>query len=1020
MKQYRLINNITGWIVFIIASMVYILTIEPTASFWDCGEFITAAYRLEVGHPPGAPFFMLMARFFTLFAANPQHVATMINILSATASGFTILFLFWSITHMAKKLVIKNEEYTPGKIAAVIGSGLVGALAFTFSDSFWFSAVEAIVFASSSLFTALVFWAILKWEEEADDKHATRWIILIAFLVGLSIGVHLLNLLAIPAMVFVFYFRKFKVSKKGIFYTSIIAVIILAAVMYGIIHGVIIAASWFELLFVNGFGLPYNSGVLFYIVILLGLIIWSLYYTYKRGKVILNTTLLAVTAILIGYSSYAIVVIRSVSKPPMAQNNPDNVFHLLYYLSREQYGDRPLLYGQYYNAVYDAENPVSKGSPKYIKKDGIYVISNYKQTYNYDSRFCTFFPRMYSDQEDHITEYKKWANIVGRPVKATNRNGEEETIYCPTFGENLKFFFKYQIGFMYLRYFMWNFAGRQNDLQGSGECTKGNWISGIRFIDQARLGPQDNLPDFITKNKGHNVYYMLPLLLGIIGLVYHYLRDKRNFTVIVLLFFFTGIAIVLYLNQYPLQPRERDYSYVGSFYAFAIWIGLGVLAIYEFLKKHIPELISAVAVTLICLLLVPRIMAKENWNDHDRSGRFTCRDFAYDYLNSCAPNSVLFTNGDNDTFPLWYAQEVEGIRTDIRVCNLSYLATDWYIDQMKRKAYDSDPVPFGMTSDQYVEGKRDYVPLYDKSKGYLNLKSAMKFVTSDNPKALRQVSEDDAINYIPSKNFCIPVDSAEIIRKGVLSKKDEKLIVDSIKWRIGKNYIMKNDLMILDLLANNDWNRPVYFAITVGSSNYLKLEDYFQIEGLAYRLVPIKTKSQAGHIGRMETEKMYDNMMHKFRWGGIDNPHVYLDENIQRMLMNFKSNLARLATQLYIENKKDKSKEVCDRCQQLMPNNLIPYNYFNAQIAEVYYNLSESNKANDIVKILADNANKELLYYFSLDKERISWIQEDMERQLALMNELVKMIKRHNQPELQKDLEAKFNNLYKMYTTKGL
>jgi hypothetical protein len=1019
MKQYRLFNNIFGWLTFIIASTVYILTIEPTASFWDCGEFITTAYKIEVGHPPGSPTFMVFGRFFTLFAGNPENVGKMINIMSALASGFTILFLFWSITHLARRMSVKNDEFSAGKIAAIIGSGLVGALAFTFSDSFWFSAVEGEVYASSSLFTALVFWAILKWEEEADEKYSNRWIILIAYLMGLSIGVHLLNLLAIPAIVFVYYFKKFEVTKKGIIAASLISLVTLIVVMYGIIQGAIKIASWFELAFVNGFGLPFNSGVIFYLILIIGLIVWGIRYSRRKNKKMLNTVILATTVILIGYSSFAIVVIRSLADPPMDQNSPDNVFSLLYYLNREQYGDRPLFYGQYYNAPIDTENPVSKGTPQYFKKDGKYVISNYKETYNYDKRFETFFPRMHSDQDDHIQEYKKWAEVKGKPIAAINRQGDRETINCPTFGENLRFFFSYQLNFMYFRYFMWNFAGRQNDIQGSGEVTKGNWISGIKFIDQARLGSQENMPDYIAKNKAHNKYYLLPLILGIVGLVHQYIRDKKNFWVVMLLFFFTGIAIVLYLNQTPLQPRERDYAYAGSFYAFAIWIGFGAMAIFQLMKKYIPELISAVVVTIICLCLVPGVMASENWNDHDRSGRYTCRDFAYNYLNSCEKNAILFTNGDNDTFPLWYAQEVEGIRTDVRVCNLSYLGTDWYIDQMKRKAYDSDPVPFSLTHEQYMQGKRDYVPLYDKAKKYIDLKLAMKIVTSEDIRNLRQISEDQAINYIPAKNFCIPIDSSQILRKGVVKPKDANLIVDSIKWRVGKSYLMKNDLMILDLFANNNWNRPVYFAITVGSDNYLKLEDYFQIEGLAYHVIPIKTKSKTGHVGRMDTEIMYDKMMNTFRWGGIDNPKIYLDENIQRMLMNFKSNFARLATQLYIENKKDKSKAVCDRCIELMPNDIIPYNYFNAQIAEVYYNLKEYEKANIIIKVLVESSERELTYYFNLDQKKFNTIQEEMERQLALFNELVKMVKRHNLPELQKDIEAKFNKLYKLYSMKS-
>ena len=1020
MKQFKLINNIFGWVVFLIAAIVYLLTIEPTASFWDCGEFITTAFRLEVGHPPGAPTFMILARFFSLFASDTAHVAMAINSLSALASAFTILFLFWTITHFSRKIVAKNSEFSVGKLIAIIGSGLVGALAFTFSDSFWFSAVEAEVYASSSLFTAMVFWAILKWEDSADEPYANRWIILIAYLVGLSIGIHLLNLLAIPAIVFVYYFKKTeKPEKIGIIISLIISVLILGGIMYVIVPGIVIVASWFELFFVNGIGMPFNTGNIVYIILLLGSIVFGIYYSHKKRKILLNTIMLAFMAILIGYSSFTMVVIRSVANPPMDQNDPETVFSLLSYLNREQYGDRPLLYGQYFNSPIDNNTPTSKGKAIYIKKDGKYVVSDYKESYNYDSKFSTLFPRMYSSKGNHIKQYKRWTNFKGRPIRTKNRSGENETIYKPTMGENLSFFFNYQLGHMYWRYFMWNFSGRQNDIQGHGEVTKGNWLSGFSFIDDARLGSQDKLPDNLAKNKANNKYYMLPFLLGLIGLFYLYYRNQKDFWVVMLLFLFTGLAIVVYLNQYPLQPRERDYAYTGSFYAFAIFIGIGVLAITDLFKKVAPLTASAGIATILSLILVPGIMASENWDDHDRSNLYTARDFAKNYLESCAPNAIIFTNGDNDTFPLWYAQEVEGIRTDIRVCNLSYLSTDWYIDQMKRKAYDSDPVPFSLTKDKYVQGTRDYIPVYERFKGYQNLKQVMEFVADDSKATQVNPGGMDYMNYVPAKKLRVPVDKKKVLDNGTVALKDSARIVNNVDWNIDKTFVMKNDLMVLDLLATNNWERPVYFAITVGRESYVNLEDYFQIEGLAYRFVPIKNNNSSRHIGSINTDIMYENMMNKFEWGGINDPRVYLNENNMRMLMNFRSNFGRLAKELFIEGKKEKAIEVADYCTELMPNDLVPYNYFNISIAEVYYQAGEKEKGNEIIELMAESSVQELIFYNSLDKDKYNTVSTEAQRSLALLQELIRLVQNQNQPELLKDLEGKFSQFYESYS-KGM
>jgi hypothetical protein len=727
MKTYRSLNLITGWVVFLIASVVYILTIEPTTSFWDCGEFITSAYKLEVGHPPGAPFFMLLGRFFALFAANPETVSVALNIMSALASSFTILFLFWTITHLAKKIIMKEgEEHEFSKLISVMAAGVIGSLAYTFSDTFWFSAVEAEVYAVSSLFTAIVFWAILKWENIAEEEHSNKWIILIAYLMGLSIGVHLLNLLAIPAIVFVYYFRKYTPTTKGILASLAISVAILGAMMYLIIPGIVALGSVLELMFVNGFGLPYHSGLTVYVFLLAGLLGVVIWYTHRKRMVIYNTIVVVLTVIALGYSSYGVIIIRSNANTPLDESDPETAFSLLRYLNREQYGQTPLLYGNYFNAP---AIKVVEAKPVWYKEEGRYVKVTPNE-YEYHEDFRGFFPRMWSDQEQHISQYLFWAKMKesdlyeavrdskGSPVQGQDGRiqfDRNQPIGKPTFTQNLRFFFRYQVGYMYLRYFMWNFAGRQNDIQGHGELTHGNWISGISFIDNARLGPQDRMPDEMKNNAARNRYYFLPLLLGLVGMFFHYQYHRKDFWVVSLLFLLTGLAIVVYLNQYPIQPRERDYAYAGSFYAFSIWIGLGVLGLINAISRNFRSVAAVAGVSAASLVLVPGLLAAENWDDHDRSGRYTARDFAYNYLNSCAENAVLFTNGDNDTFPLWYLQETEGVRTDVRVINLSYFTADWYIKQMSTRMYESDPVQFSFNEKEYRNHVRDYVQLNENT-----------------------------------------------------------------------------------------------------------------------------------------------------------------------------------------------------------------------------------------------------------------------------------------------------------------
>jgi tetratricopeptide (TPR) repeat protein len=1017
---YKKINTITGWAIFIVAAFVYLSTIEPTASFWDCGEYISTAFKLEVGHPPGAPLFNLIGRFFTLF--SDQHgAAKMINAMNGICSAFTILFLFWTITAFAKKIALKSGDLNTNKILTIIGSGIVGSLAYTFSDSFWFSAVEGEVYAMSSFFTAIVFWAILRWEEVADEPHSLRWIILIAFLMGLSIGVHLLNLLAIPAIVFVYYFKRYKITRNGFILTSFISVFTLGVVQAGIIPGIVSWAAKFELFFVNSLGLPFNSGTIFYFILVLSVSIWGLWYTTKKNKPAINTGILAITMLLIGYSSFFTLVIRSQANTPMDENNPENAINLLSYLNREQYGDWPILYGQYYNAPLDPAQPYKDGNPTYTKDvaTGKYIITQDKKNSipNYDKRFCTLFPRMHSDQRNHVSGYRDWADIQGSPVTITDQNGESKTVMKPTFGENLTFFFRYQIGHMYARYFMWNFVGRQNDVQGHGGVLKGNWLSGIAPIDAMRLGPQENLPNSMTQNKGYNRFYFLPLILGIVGLIFHFKRDKLDGFIVFLLFVLTGIAIIVYLNNTPFQPRERDYGYVGSFYAFAIWIGLGVFGIADFLSKKIAANMAAIIAIIIGLFSAPVLMAKEGWDDHDRSDRYTARDFAANYLNSCAPNAILFTNGDNDTFPLWYAQEVEGIRTDVRVVNLSLSNTDWYIEQMRRKAYDSDPIPLTLKENQYRQGTRDYVPVYynpniikDSTK-YYSIKQLMEFVGSEDPQAKIQTQSGMELSYLPTDKVMIPVDSATVVNNGTVPKGMEGQILKALPWKINKQYIMKNDLMIMDIIATNNWKRPIYFAVTVGDDAYMNLESYFQLEGLAYRLVPIKMITNDGQTGKANTEIMYNNMMNKFKWGGMEKDGIYMDENNLRMTMNLRNNFARLAESLLLEGKTEKAKKAIAKCMEVMPKKNIPYNYFLMPVAEVYYKLGMTNEANELLKEIANIYEDDLKYYFRFKGKIAESIDSEKQQAMAVMQRVGQIARMNQQENLAKELDERFKKL---------
>lgn len=1098
MKKYNLVNNIFGWLSFAIAAVTYLLTIEPTASFWDCGEFITSAYKLEVGHPPGAPFFMLTGNFFSQFASDPTQVAKMVNSMSALLSALTILFLFWTITHLAKKLIYQDteKEMTAGQMIAIIGSGLVGALAYTFSDTFWFSAVEGEVYAYSSMFTALVFWLILKWENRADRPGSDKWLVLIAYMMGLSIGVHLLNLLCIPAIVLVYYFKKVEnPSFKGILLSLIGAGGLILVLMYGIIPGLTKVGGGVELFFVNSLSLPYNSGVFVYLILLFITIVWGIYESFSpkgslqrakiafiiavalsgitfigsneivwllllcglivftlKGKAVtfrfVNTSLLCLLVILIGYSSFALIPIRSTANTPMDQNSPEDVFSLTDYLNREQYGDNPLFYGRTYASEVNKEKmkdaPKKKKYSRIIKsspeeKDRYYVSSEVP-TYEYTKTML--FPRMYSS--DHMRGYHMWGGVTDSKVP-------------PTFLQNIRYMISYQVNFMYWRYFMWNFSGRQNDIQSRGEISNGNWMTGIGFIDEhvLGLGPQDDLPADIAENKGHNVYYMLPLILGIIGIIYQLTRGKKGeqqLWITFMLFFMTGLAIVLYLNQKPEEPRERDYAYAGSFYAFCIWIGLGVAALWTLAKKYIPEQVAAITVTIIALL-VPIQMATQNWDDHDRSNRYTMRDFGKNYLRSIEKDGIIFTNGDNDTFPLWYAQEVEGFRTDVRVTNLSYLQTDWYVDQMRRDAYDSPALPIEWDRSHYSGDKGMYAYIitknqmdrairnsmgddidpwnkaqveqgiqagnyYDRDayKDTIMLDAVMETLrTKDNyvPKN-PYIDSNEKVFIIPSNKLYMPVDTAAVNWEKLGVKPAESMVMN-----LGnKDAIYRHEIMILEMLNNinkDNWQRPIYFATTVGSDMYMNMRrSNFMLEGMAYRITP-----KADSTG-VNTEVAYDNMVNKFEWGGIENPNVYLDENNMRMCKSSRIFFGELISALIRQGKNDKALSALDHCVKVIPSNTVPMGSESIPFAEYYYQLGEKKKGDNIVKIIMDRNNKTLTWYNRLSQNQMASsmnsIRELMENKIRMA-----MIYQDNEmPDEYKKMMTELLNYAPFYYDRGL
>jgi len=1069
-KEFSRLNNLIGWIVWAIASVTYCMTIEPTASFWDCGEYIACAYKLEVGHPPGAPFFLIVGRFFTLFGgSDPANAAMMVNIMSALSTSFSILFLFWTITRLGIKVYGKKvADLSKGHQWAVLGAGVVGSLACTFTDTFWFSAVEGEVYAMSSLFTAIVFWAILKWDEEdsVNPAGALRWLILISYLIGLSIGVHLLSLLAIPAICFIIYYKKYKFTWKGFIVAGIFSIFLLAFVQNLIIPKVVKFIADYEIFFTNKLHLGFSTGtVAFFILLAFSLTTFIMYtinkqekyykagfysasilsgfavitapsgsgmflrlvmlggilyaiHRFKAKTVTLNAVFLSFATLLIGYSTFFVLVIRSQANPPMDENDPENAPNMLSYLLREQYGDWPLLYGQYYNAPSLPRSQYGSGDPLYAKDE---INKNYKVIDKrknvipkYEKEFCTIFPRMYSSQAHHEAGYKYWGK-VSENYRNKNIEGNEgtETVQVPTMWANLTFFFRYQVNYMYLRYFYWNYIGRQNDVQGStGNNMEGNWITGIPLIDDFRLDYDTTNPIYRDKNNfANNKFYGLPFILGLLGLYFHYKKNRQDTWVVTTFFLLTGLAIVVFLNQTPYQPRERDYAYPGSFYAFAIWIGFGVLFIYDWLSKKSATTGIALGSTAVCMV-VPIIMATEGWNDHNRSLRTLARDCAINYLQSCAPNAILFTNGDNDTFPLWFAQEVEGIRTDVRVVNLSLLQTDWYIKQMRRAAYESAPVPFTIPQEKLEAEKLSYMLIDNRSPKTMRLKDALNFALSDDPTGKIE-NGGEYLDVLPTNRFIIDVDSLTVLKKKVISVKDTARLAKTIQFDLGsKNYITKNDILVLDLVANSNWERPIYFAVTTGDDAYVGLKRYFQLEGLAYRFVPIRqTEMEEAQGGRVNTEIMYDNIMNKFLWGGMDKPGINMDENSVRMCSNLRMQMSILAGALLNEGQNAKAEKVLDKSLEMMPDENIPFDATIFTMCGAYYELGKIEKANMLAKKLFDIFEHDLKIYNVQKPNRRTAYSREMNQAKEILKRLTGITQQYKQEDLSKEFMSRLNGV---------
>ncbi|MCG8892754.1 DUF2723 domain-containing protein [Tenacibaculum finnmarkense] len=1015
--NYKKWNTLLGWFSFAVALITYTLTLEPTVSSWDCGEYISTAVKLEVGHPPGAPLFQMLGAFFAMFSNDPSQWAKMVNFMSGLASAFTILFMFWTITNLAKKMAIKNGEFSKNEAIAVLGSGLVGALAYTFSDSFWFSAVEGEVYAMSSFLMALLFWLGLRWEDEINTPRGHKWLVIISFVVGLSFGVHILSLLVIPSIVMLYFFKTYKnITLKTTAVATLISILVLAFVFKFLFPFTLKFFSVSELFFINEIGLPYNTGTIIAGIVLIGLFFFGLSFTRKNNLVMANTLVLSVLFIMIGFSSWLMLPIRANADTVINENNPSSARELLAYYNREQYGDANVFYDNYYSVTHDraqdAEQPFKDDKPKYEKKNGKYIIVNkYKNIIpNYSSKHKGFIPRMVNPASEQ--HYKR---IAGIPARSKRR---------PTFLENMKFMIDYQFGYMYGRYFMWNFVGRQNDTQGHLDIENGNWLSGIDFIDEIRLGSQQNLPDDIKNNKGRNNYFFLPLILGLIGLIYQSKNDKNNLYTLALFFAFTGFAIIFYTNPKPFEPRERDYAIVGSFYVFAIWIGFGVFALYDYLKNYANKRTVAIGVSAVSLLAVPVLMGVQNWDDHDRSDRYISQLNAQTYLESCDPNAIIFTIGDNDTFPLWYMQQVEGVRQDIKIVNTSLFQTAWYIDQMKKKTYDAEPIPSQLTHEQYKYGTLDMAyhiahPRFKDS--IMSINNFMRWIESDNDQTYYIDEENDVREkFYPTNHIRIPVNKVNVLKTGLVAQKDADKILDYIDITVSEQGLTKNRILMLDILNNFQWKRPIYFT---GGANadeeYIWLKDYLQLDGMSYKFVPIKTSNKGKSMfsmGRIDTKKMHDNVK-KWNWKTINNGKIYLDEQSKRNAISIRNNLMRLSEEYLKEGDSVNAKDVLDLSLYKLPIKQFEHYSVSLEYPELYYRMGDIEKAHETVETLIDVFQQKLKYYSTFKDQDVDLIIDNLETSLYMYQNLIQQITKYdNDMEYgKKAFEAYLNhaNLFK-------
>lgn len=1002
--DYKKINNLLGWICATIATIVYVMTVERTASWWDCGEFIASAYKMQIVHQPGAPLFLMIQNLFSNLAmGDTTRIAYWMNIGSAVCSGLTILFLFWTITALARKIFVKKTsevDVVASDTFLIMASGVVGALAYAFTDTFWFSAVESEVYAMSSLCTAVVFWAILKWEAKADEPHGDKWLVLIAYVMGLSIGVHLLNLLVIPAIALVIYFRKTKEStKSGVFKALALGIVVLGFILWGVIQYSVKIAAYFDLFFVNTLGLGFGSGLTFFIVLLVGGLIYSIYYSIKKKKYVLNIAMISTAFIILGYSSFAMIMIRAKADPTLNNSDPDNAFSFLSYLNREQYGDEPLFKGRFFDA---RPTGVEEGKKVYRKDGEKYVVAKRNPVYSYDRE--TIFPRIYSDKGGHPQYYREYLGL-----------GPDE---APTFADNIKFFFGYQIGYMYGRYFLWNFVGRQNDQQGHGSFTEGNWISGIKPIDNMLVGGQDVLPTSVKMDPSHNTYFFLPLILGLLGAFWHFGKRQRDASVVGLLFFFTGIAIVLYLNQSPLQPRERDYAYAGSFYAFSVWIGLGVLAIADFLRKKVNVRVAGISAATLGLFAGPVILIAQNYDDHNRSEKTLARDMARNYLESCAPNAILFSYGDNDTYPLWYVQEVEGFRTDVRVVNLSLLSADWYMKQMMKKVNDAEALPINIDPELIKDGVRDVIYYQDYNvPGYVPVQDLLKVMLSDNPQNKAQLQSGELVNVLPTKKMELAVDKQAVRTNRVVPTEWESEIVDTMRWTYSQNYVSRAELSMLAILAHNNWERPIYYTITTPEVNYMGLDRYLVSEGFAYRLMPVDFGLREGDPATLENvEKTYDNIMNKFSWGNIGQA-AYIDPDSYRYISMYVGSIyGQTARQLLSAGEKEKAKKLVIDAYENMPKRtfLMSEVMGYVPLLRAMYETGESMKANEVTQRNLTFLRENMAYYEAVAQTKSKLEYSNMRYGLASIQRYKQMLDEVEQPELRQQVDELFS-IYRHY-----